>query len=116
MECCIGLPCATPRAAVQDVELSIKPKKSIKPKARDLFGATALLWVQQTTHAILKAAFPGRAGGQGGLFMTFLLAALIIKDSFFWDNFLTGKGQRFTNFKSVFDKFAGGVETGVLKT
>lgn len=29
--------------------------------------------------------------------MTFLLAALIIKDNFSQDNFLSGKGQRFTN-------------------
>lgn len=93
----VGLPCSSPPAAVQDVELSIKPKKSMKPKASDLFCATALLWVWQTSHAILKAAFPRKAGGQGGLFMTFLLAALIIKDKFSQDNFLTGRGQRFTN-------------------
>lgn len=92
----------------------------MKPKARDLFCATVLMCVWQTSLAILKAALPRKAGGQGGLFITFLLAALIIKDHFSQDNFLNGRGQRFTNsthfLSLLLINLFGGVEAGILKT
>lgn len=83
VERCTGLPCSSAPATVLDVELSIKPNKSMKAKVSDLFCATALLWVQQTSRVILKSAFLRKADGQRGLFLTFLLAAFIIKDKFF---------------------------------
>lgn len=83
VEHCIELPCSSAPATVLDVELSIKPNKSMKTKVSDLFCATALPWVQQTSRAILKSAFPRKADGQGGLFLTFLLAAFITKDKLF---------------------------------
>lgn len=61
----------------------MKLQKSRKTKVTDVFCATALLWVWQTSCVILKSAFPRKADGQGGLFVTFLLAAFIIKDHFF---------------------------------
>lgn len=76
------LPCSSAPAALLGVELSIKPNKSTKTKVSDLFRATALPWVRQTSRAILKSAFPREADEQGGLFMTFPLAAFIIKDKF----------------------------------